>query len=75
MDKYFDSSIIVDEENLPKILKEYIEELKRYAEEDNDISYALCFENFDAAIKGFVLNNKVSENDYKLLIRKYGGIY
>ena len=75
MNKYYDDSIIIDEERLPKMLKEYIAELKKYAEEDNDISYVFCFENFDAAIKGFVLDGKVTEKDYKLLILKYGGIY
>lgn len=74
MDKYIDNSIIIDEINLPKMLLDYIEQLKKYAKEDNDIKYILTFEDFESAIKGFVLNNKLTKADYDALIKKYGGV-
>lgn len=74
MDRYINNNVIIDEKNLPKMLLDYIEQLKKYAKEDNDIKYILTYEDFESAIKGFVLNNKLTKANYDALVRKYGGV-
>lgn len=75
MDKYIDKTIIIEKSNLPKILLEYIKKLEDYAKKDDATMYLITFENFDSTIKGFVIDNKLTEKQYINLIRKYGGIY
>ena len=71
----YGETVEYDESNLPKELKEYIKELKEFDKKKDWLSYDLKFDEFEVIIRLFLVNGKVSENDYKKLVAKYGWLY
>jgi len=71
----YDYSIEYDISNLPTYLKDIIQELEAYDLVDDWVSYDCKFDLLDVKAKEYWRNNKITEQDYKTIIKKYGGIY
>ena len=56
---YIDHDIII-EETLPAMLQENIADLERYYAEDNWAEYLLLQELFEATVKQFCINGKIT---------------
>lgn len=71
----YDHNIDYDVSHLPKLLQEIIKELEKYDAEGDWFNYDLKFPELDITAKSYLINNRISEYDYKTLLKKYGGIY
>lgn len=71
----YDYSIEYDYSHLPKILIDIIKELEKFDKEGDWLSYDMKFSQLDVCAKSYWRNNRISEYDYKTLLKKYGGIY
>ena len=71
----YDESVEYDESNLPEELKNYINELKKYDEIKDWLSYDLKFDEFEMRARTYLRYNKISEYDYKKICAKYGWLY
>ena len=71
----YDETIVYDESNLPKEIKEYIAELKEYDKVKDWLSYDLKFDEFEMVLRNFLRHNEINERDYKKLTAKYGWLY
>ena len=71
----YDETVIYDEKNLPKELKEYIALLKEFDLKKDWLSYDLKFDEFEVRLRAYLRCSKISEYDYKKLIAKYGWLY
>ncbi len=71
----YDETVKYDESNLPRPLKEYIKELKKFDKTKDWLSYDLKFDEFEMVIRCYLRANRVTEYDYKKLIAKYGWLY
>ncbi len=71
----YDYSIEYDYSHLPKILIDIIKELEKFDKEGDWLSYDMKFPQLDVYAKSYWRNNRISEYDYKTLLKKYGGIY
>lgn len=67
---YIDHDIII-EENLPAMLQEDIADLERYYAEDNWAEYGLLLELFEATVKQFCINGKITRSTGLKLLEKY----
>jgi len=70
-----DYSIDFDKSKMPKHIREMIEELEKYDELGDWLSYDLLFDNLEVFAKGYVIHNAISEADYKKMLAKYGELY
>ena len=70
-----DRSIRIDLSILPKSVVEEINDLEKFHEMRDWLSYDLKFDELENHAKGYVINNKMSETTYKKLLAKYGGLY
>ena len=71
----YDETVEYDESHLPKELKNYIAELKKYDEVKDWLSYDLKFDEFEMRTRAYLRENKITEYDYKKIIAKYGWLY
>ena len=71
----YDYSIEYDISKLPKALQEIIIELENYDKVGDWFSYDMKFPMLDIEAKSYWRNNRISEYDYKTILKKYGGIY
>ena len=71
----YDDRIIYDESHLPKQIKAYIAELKKYDEEKDWFHYDLKFDEFEVMLRICLNNHGITEYDYKKLTMKYGWLY
>jgi len=71
----YDHSINYNTSHLPKTLQDIIIELDNYDKVGDWFNYDLKFEELDINAKSYLINEKISEYDYKTLLKKYGGIY
>lgn len=71
----YDYNIEYDYSHLPDTLKEIIAELESFDKDGDWFSYDMKFPELDINAKSYWRNNKNTENDYKTLLKKYGGIY
>lgn len=67
---YIDHDIII-EEKLPVMLQEDIADLERYYAEDNWAEYLLLQELFEATVKQFCINGKITRSTGLKLLDKY----
>lgn len=65
--------IEIDKSRLPQMLQEIIKQLEEYEKEDKWIMYEGKFETLDAMSKSFLLEGKITDEQYELLMKKYGG--
>lgn len=68
----YDDSIEFDISKLPTSIQEIILELERLSLDGDDFNYELKFPILEVFGKNAVLKGRISESDYKILIRKYG---
>ncbi|MBE6156069.1 MAG: hypothetical protein E7164_04900 [Firmicutes bacterium] len=71
----YDYSIDYDISHLPKLLQDMIKELEAFDKDGDWFSYDMKFPEFDIFAKSCWRERKITEYDYKILLRKYGGIY
>lgn len=71
----YDYHIKYNVSHLPKDLQEIIKELEKYDKEGDWFNYDMRFPELDITAKSYWRNNKITEYDYKTLLKKYGGIY
>lgn len=70
----YNHSIEFDISNLPKYIIETIKELEQYDKIGDWVSYDMKFDELEVYAKSFLNNNKISENDYNKILKKYGGL-
>jgi len=71
----YDYSIEYDISHLPIRLQEIIKQLEEFDKEGDWFNYDLKFPELDVDAKSYWRNNRISEYDYKTILKKYGGIY
>ena len=71
----YDYSITYDISHLSKPLKKIIFELEGFDKIGDWVSYDLKFDELEIAAKSYFRNHKISEVDYKFILRKYGCLY
>ena len=71
----YDYSINYDISHLPADLQEIIKEMEAFDKDGDWFSYDMKFPLLDVTAKSYWRNNKITEYDYKIILRKYGGIY
>ena len=75
MKHFYDESVIYDETNLPKDLKNYINELIEFDKNKDWLSYDLKFDEFEMILRYYLRSNEITEYDYIKLCAKYGWLY
>lgn len=70
-----DYRIEYDYSHLPKDLIEIIKELEEYDKDGDWFNYDMRFPILDINAKSYWRNNRITEYDYKTLLKKYGWIY
>lgn len=68
-------NINIDISKLPEEIQNMIDELEEINKTDDWLSYDLKFDILDIRAKSYVLHNIITEDEYKKIIAKYGGIY
>ena len=71
----YDYSIEYDITHLPLFIQDIIRELEEYDKQGDWFSYDMKFPELDINAKSYWRNNLISEYDYKIILKKYGGIY
>lgn len=71
----YDYSIEYNYSHLPKPLKELISELEDFDKEGDWFNYDIKFSELDIDAKSYWRNGIITEQDYKTILKKYGGIY
>ena len=65
--------IEINKSKLPKLLQDIIKQLEEYEKEDKWIMYDGLFEALETSSKSFLLEDKITEKQFDLLMKKYGG--
>ena len=68
-----DEKIEIDKSKLPKLIINCIKELEYYNQKDDEEMYYAKLDILETTAKSYVLENKLSKEDYKIILRKYGG--
>lgn len=68
-----DDKIVIDISRLPNLLIECIEKLEIYNKIKDEEMYIATLEILETTAKSYIIENKLSEKDYKEILRKYGG--
>ena len=71
----YDYRIEFDTSKLDDRLQNYIKKLEKYDEDGDWFNYDLLFDEFEIELKGYVRHKKITDNEYKILLRKYGWLY
>ena len=71
----YDYRIEFDTSKFDDRLQDYIKKLEKYDEEGDWFNYDLLFDEFEIELKGYVRHKKITDNEYKILLRKYGWLY
>ncbi len=69
----YDHSIKYDTSHLPKFLQEEIKLLETYDKNNDFINYDALSSAMEGHLKNYLLNKKITERDFKIMMRKYGG--
>ena len=56
-------------------LQDIIKEMEEFDKDGDWFNYDMKFPLLDITAKSYWRINKISEYDYKIILRKYGGIY
>ena len=68
-----DRSILINKENIPKLINDCLEKLEYYNEIENEEIYYSALELLETTAKSYVISNKLTEEDYHIILKKYGG--
>lgn len=68
-----DESIVINVSKLPNLLIECIEKLEFYNKSNDEEMYIATLELLETTAKSYIIENKLSEKDYKIILKKYGG--
>ena len=68
-----DEKIIIDISKLPNLLIKCIEKLELYNRNKDEEMYMATLELLETTAKSYIIENKLSEKDYKDILKKYGG--
>jgi len=71
----YDYRIEYDITCLPLRLQEKIKELERLSDEGDWFNYDILFDILEIELKGYMRHHKISDYDFKIILRKYGGLY
>lgn len=71
----YDYDIKYDYSHLPNSLKELIAKLEMYDKAGDWFNYDMKFPELDVEAKTYLRHNKITEYDYKTILKKYGGLY
>lgn len=71
----YNHNIEYDILKLPKKLQKIINELEKFDKVGDWFNYDMKFPILDIEAKSCWRTNKITENDYKTILKKYGGIY
>ena len=71
----YDYRIKYDIAHLPEELITLIKELEEYDKDGDWFNYDIKFDYLEIAAKNYLLHHKISESDYKIILRKYGWLY
>lgn len=69
----YDHNIKFDIEHLPKSLQDDIKVLEKYSDEGDWINYDEYFSAVEGHLKNHLINKRITEYDFKIIMRKYGG--
>jgi len=69
----YNRNIIIDESRLPKRLTDLFREMEKNDEKGNFIMYDAGVSELEPLCKNMLMNHGLSEHDYRLIMRKYGG--
>lgn len=70
----YDYNIKYDYSNLPKDLQELIHLLEEYDKTRDWFNYDLKYDELEVDAKSYLISGRISEYDFKMITRKYGGI-
>lgn len=68
-----DEKIIIKKVNLPKLIVDCIEKLEYYDKLKDEEMYYGTLELLETTAKSFILEKKLSKEDYNIILKKYGG--
>ncbi len=68
-----DEKIVINKVNLPKLIIDCIEKLEYYNKLKDEEMYYGTLELLETTAKSYILANKLSEKDYDIILKKYGG--
>ncbi len=68
-----DENVKINKSNLPKLIIDCIEKLEYYYQTNDEDMYYLALEQLETTAKSYVIDNKLSEKEYNIILRKYGG--
>ena len=67
-----DHTIEIDTSSLPKLLQNTIKEMEEYEKKGEWIMYDGLSEGLESFAKSALLENKISNSQYDLILKKYG---
>ena len=68
-----DEKIVINLSRLPRLIVDCIEKLEYYNKINDDIMYYSTLDLLETTAKSYILNNKLSKEDYSAILKKYGG--
>ncbi len=68
-----DEKIVINKVNLPKLIIDCIEKLEYYNKLRDEEMYYGTLELLETTAKSYILANKLSKEDYDIILKKYGG--
>ena len=67
-----DEKITISKSKLPKLINDCIQKLEYYNQINDEDMYYSTLELLETTAKSYVLEKKLSEKDYNIILRKYG---
>ena len=68
----YDHSISFDKNKLTSFMKELVDELESYDKIGDWFNYDIKFEILESEGKNCIINGRLTEEDYNILMKKYG---
>lgn len=68
---FIDDTIDISQDDLPKLLREDVEDLQKFKDEGDWIRFDACLEGFETSIKSFLSVGRISKSLVKKLFDKY----
>ena len=73
--KLMDHEIVYDYSNLPSELINIIKKLEKYDSLGDWFNYDINFDLLEIIAKSYVISNNLSNDEYQIILHKYGGLY
>ncbi len=68
-----DNEIMLDISKLPQLLIDCIKKLEYYDKINDEDMYIATLEVLETTAKSYVLENKLSKKEYKIILKKFAG--